>query len=89
MLFTHDVASGVALHGLRIEETFGDYELNPYLPHGSPRLILVARKGYFTEAVSKQRFRPEELNRGMYFERDRSMSPALDCRQRQRHRLFR
>ncbi|HEY4337919.1 MAG TPA: class I SAM-dependent methyltransferase [Puia sp.] len=31
-------------HGLRIEETLGDYALTPFDPKNSPRLILIARK---------------------------------------------
>jgi hypothetical protein len=30
--------------GLRMTETFGDYELNAYQEKGSPRLIIIANK---------------------------------------------
>jgi hypothetical protein len=33
-----------AVHGLSIEDVYGDYRLNPYDAIASPRLILVARK---------------------------------------------
>jgi hypothetical protein len=31
-------------HGLRIEQVFGDYDLNEYDPETSPRLILIVKK---------------------------------------------
>lgn len=34
--------------GLRVQAAFGDYDLNPYDPHTSPRLLYVARKVVFT-----------------------------------------
>jgi SAM-dependent methyltransferase len=33
-----------SINGLQIEEVFGDYQLNPFELHASPRLIVIARK---------------------------------------------
>lgn len=35
----------LAQEGLRIRETFGNYQLHPYHPEDSPRLILIAERG--------------------------------------------
>ena len=32
------------LHGLTVDDVYGDYQLNPYDPDASPRMILIARK---------------------------------------------
>jgi SAM-dependent methyltransferase len=57
-----------ALHGLRIDETYGDYELNPYHAYGSPRLILVVRRvdnrrSVFAAALGSEIDRGGDLNR--------------------------
>lgn len=39
-----DLVCLLSKHGLRLQKTFGDYQLNEYAEHTSPRMILVAQK---------------------------------------------
>jgi SAM-dependent methyltransferase len=41
-------------HGLRIEQVFGDYDLNEYDPEMSPRLILIVKKNDHEKEFNKQ-----------------------------------
>lgn len=42
-----------ALHELAVDEVYGDYQLNPYDPDASPRMILIARKaGWIQHAAT-------------------------------------